>query len=160
MATTNFLSPVEFKFVLTRLPNVEFFVQSVNIPGTSSGVTEFPTPFKTLYEPGDKITYDDLTVTVICDENLASYREIHDWLVALTTPDSFDQYKSLTPGTVKSDATIIVLNSNKNANIMFKFVDMFPTAISGIQLNTSGSDVTPPTFDITFKYGGYKIELM
>lgn len=159
MSTTNFLSPVEFKFVLTRLPNVEFFVQGINIPGTSSGVTEFPTPFKTLYEPGDKIAYDDLTVTVICDENLASYREILDWLVALTTPDSFDQYSTLTPRGIKSDASIIVLDSNKNANITFKFTDLFPTAISGIQLSTTGTDVTPPTFDITFKYGSYKIEV-
>lgn len=160
MATTNFLSPIEFKFVLTRLPNVEFFVQSVNIPGTSSGVTEYATPFKVLYNPGDKITYDDLNITVICDENLASYREVLDWLVALTYPESFDQYKVLTPSTVKSDASLIVLDSNKNANIMFKFSDVFPTAISAMQLNTAGTDVTPPTFDITFKHGGYKIQMM
>lgn len=157
MATTNSLSPIECKFVLTRLPNVEFFVQGINIPGTSSGVTEFPTPFKILYEPGDKITYDDLVVTVICDENLASYKEIQDWLVAQTYPESFDRYKPLTPRNVKSDATLIVLDSNKNSNISFNFKDVFPTSISGIQLSTVGTDVTPPTFDITFKYGSYKI---
>jgi hypothetical protein len=139
---------------------VEFFVQSVNIPGTSSGVTEFPTPFKNLYEPGDKITYDDLTVTVICDENLASYREILDWLVALTYPESFDQYKALVPRQIKSDASLIILDSNKNGNIVIKFKNLFPIAIGSIQLNTAGTDVTPPTFDITFKYGGYKIEVI
>jgi hypothetical protein len=159
MATTNFLSPIEFKFVLTRLPNVEFFVQGVNIPGMSSGVTDFPTPFKILPEPGDKLSYDDLNVTVVCDENLASYIEIQDWLVALTRPESFDQYKALVPRGIKSDASLIVLNSNKNANVTLKFKDVFPIAISAIPLSTTGTDVTPPTFDITFKYASYKIEV-
>jgi hypothetical protein len=172
MATTNFLSPIEFKFVLARLPNVEFFVQAVNVPGASSGFSEFATPFKALFEPGDKLMYDDLQLTVVCDENLESFREIQNWIVALTYPDNFGQFKSLTSGpvgginttevvnTVRSDASLILLDSNKNPNIAIKFVDMFPTAISGIQLNTTGADVTPPTFDITFKYTNYTIEVI
>jgi hypothetical protein len=173
MATTvNFLSPIEFKFVLSRLPNVEFFVQAINIPGASSGFAEFATPFKALFEPGDKLMYDDLVVTILCDENLESYREIQKWIIALTYPDNFGQYRTLTsrpPGgintkditnTVRSDASLILLDSNKNSNIELKFKDMFPTAISGIQLNTSGTDVTPPTFDITFKYTNYTIEVI
>jgi hypothetical protein len=172
MATTNFLSPIEFKFVLSRLPSVEFFVQAVNIPGASSGFSEFPTPFKILYEPGDKLMYDDLVVTVLCDENLEAFKEIQAWIVALTYPDNFGQYRTLTtrpPGgvntadvvnTIRSDASLILLDSNKNASIQLKFKDMFPTAISGINLNTAGTDVTAPTFDITFKYASYDIEVM
>jgi hypothetical protein len=159
MATTNFLSPIEFKFILSRLPNVEFFVQGANVPGMTSGVTDFPTPFKILHEPGDKLSYDDLNITVICDENLTSYIEVQDWLVGLTRPESFDQYKELVPRGIKSDASLIILNSNKNANVVLKFKDVFPIAISAIQLSTTGTDVTPPTFDITFKHSGYKIEV-
>ena len=173
MATTNvnFLSPIEFKLVLTRLPNVEFFVQSINIPGMSSGFSERATPFKILYEPGDKLLYDDLVVTVACDEDVESFREIQAWLEALTYPETFDQYKALTsrsPGakastevlnTIKSDGSLVVFDSNKNANITVKFKDLFPTSIGGIQLNTTGTDVNPPTFDITFKYTSYTIEV-
>jgi len=173
MATTNvnFLSPIEFKLVLTRLPNVEFFVQAVNIPGMSSGFSERATPFKVLYEPGDKIFYDDLVVTVACDEDVESFKEIKQWLEALTYPETFDQYKALTsrsPGvktpaevlnTTRSDGSLIVLDSNKNANINIEFKDLFPTAIGSIQLSTTGTDVTPPTFDITFKYTSYSIEV-
>jgi hypothetical protein len=173
MATTNvnFLSPIEFKLVLTRLPNVEFFVQAVNIPGMSSGFIERPTPFKVLYEPGAELVYDDLQVTIACDENLESFREIQTWLTALTYPESFDQYATLNPhsvgkktpteaiNTVKSDGSLIVLDSNKNANITLKFRDLFPSAIAGIQLNTTGTDLNPPTFDITFKYNSYTIKV-
>ena len=92
---TNYLSPVEFQLVLNRLPNVEFFIQGANVPGISSSGTERPSPFKTINEPSDKITYDDFTVTVLCDEDMVAFKEVSDWLVALTYPDTFDQYADL-----------------------------------------------------------------
>ena len=167
------MSPIEFKLVLDRLPNVVFFVKSATIPGISAGSTDRPTPFKTLHEPGDKLQYDDLTVSIICDENMEAFREVSDWLVALTYPDSFTQYAELgarpvgsggsVPNAngdgVKSDGSLIILNSNKNANVTVKFKDMFPTNVGSINLDTSGTDVTPPVFDITFKYNGYTIEV-
>ena len=160
---TNFLSPVEFQLVLNRLPNVEFFLQGANIPGISSSGTERPSPFKTINEPGDKIAYDDFTVTVVCDEDMVAFREVSDWLVALTYPDNFQQYASLTPAPdgagKKSDGSLVVLNSNKNANVKINFTDLFPVSVSGLQLNTAESDLTPPTFEITFKYSNYTIKV-
>ena len=85
------------------------------------------------------------------------------WLVALTYPDNFEQYAGLTPppegSGKKSDGSLIILNSNKNANVTVKFKDLFPTSVGSIQLDTSGADLTPPTFDITFKYNGYTIKV-
>ena len=160
----NFLSPVEFQLVLNRLPNVEFFLQGANVPGISSSGTERPSPFKTINEPSDKITYDDFTVTVLCDEDMVAFREVSDWLVALTYPDNFEQYKDLVtpppePASKKSDGSLVVLNSNKNANVTIKFTDLFPVSISGLQLNTAESDLTPPAFEVTFKYSNYTIEV-
>ncbi len=169
----NFLSPVEFKLVLNRLANVEFFVKSANVPGISSGTTEIPTPFKNVFQHGDKLSYEEFTVSVICDENMVAFKEISDWLVAVTMPENFAQYAGLNPDTygkggetvnnqgdgVTSDGSLIILNSNKNANVTIKFSDMFPTAVSSIQLDTSGTDLTPPTFDITFKYNKYTVEV-
>ena len=56
-----------------------------------------------------------------------------------------------------SDASLIIMDSNKNANIQVSFKDVFPVSIGPIQLNTSDSDVVPPTFDVTFKYSSYTI---
>ena len=172
-SNVNFLSPIEFKLVLNRLPNVEFFVKSANVPGISSGATEIVTPFKNVFQHGDKLAYDEFTVSVICDENMVAFKEISDWLVAVTMPENFAQYAGLKPDTygkggepvnqqgdgVTSDATLIILNSNKNSNVKVKFNEMFPIAVGSIQLDTSGVDLTPPTFDITFKYNKYTIEV-
>jgi len=155
----NFLSPIEFKLILDRLPNVEFFIQSANIPGIASGVTERATPFKALFEPGDKLSYDDFNVSIVCDEDMVSYREISDWLVSITKPESYDQYKAAasTKTGLKTDGTLIILNSNKNGNVSIKFKDLFPVSVGSMQLNTTGTDVTPPTFEIVFKYTSYDI---
>ena len=42
----NMLSPVGFSFHIKKLPEFNFFVQNVTLPGVSFPVIEQPTPFK------------------------------------------------------------------------------------------------------------------
>lgn len=153
----NFLNPVEFRLKIERLPNLEFFIQSVNIPDISAGITERATPFKKLYTPGDKAEYGELIVSCLVDENMETYKEVWNWLVSLTYPEGFDQYKRLleSPEGIFSDATLIIMNNNKNSNIEIKFIDLFPTSVGPIQLDTASGDVTPPQVDFSFKYSHY-----
>ena len=174
MATNNFLSNVEFRFILERLSNVEFYVQQINIPGVNSGYAERMTPFKSIYTPGDTLVYEDLAMTIIADENMLSFKESLDWLEAITRPESFTGYAALNSpqvagaagsvnpkGTgVTSSGSIIIMDSNKNPNLRLTFKEMFPVAVGGIQLNTTEADINPPTFDVTFKYSDYTIEIL
>ena len=172
MSTSNFLSPVEFKLVFARLPNTEFYVQQINLPGIGSGYAERSTPFKNIYTPGDKLIFDDLNITVVADENLTSFRECWNWLTAVTRSEGFTGYSGLGApqvgdsnrtntdgGGAMSDASLLIMNSNKNVNIKLSFTDCFPITVGPIQLNTSDSDVVPPTFDVTFKYSSYTIDV-
>jgi hypothetical protein len=157
----NFLSPVEFQFTIKRMPTVQYYVQSINIPAISSGFTEQVTPFRNTYRHGDKLTYDDLSITIAVDENLTSYMETYSWLKALTKPEEFDQYAGLIGADgdgLYSDATLTVLNSSKKSNIEISFSDMFPTFIGAITMNTASSDVPIITCDLTFKYNSFKIK--
>jgi hypothetical protein len=161
MNLQNYLNPVEFKFSIKRLPATKFFVQSAVIPGISSGVTEQYTPFKTLYHHGDKVTFDDLILTVGVDENLGSYLESFNWLIGLTKPESFDQYVSLKDGDgLYSDATLTLMTNSKNPNIEITFKDLFPTSVGQIALNTTSTTVEVPTTDIVFKYSSYDIKVI
>jgi hypothetical protein len=160
MQLQNYLNPVEFRFTINRLPNTKFFVQSAIVPDMSTGVTEQMTPFKTIYRPGDKITFGEFTITVIADENLDSFIETYNWLIGLTKPESFEQYANLIAGDgLYSDATLTLLSSAKNPNVDIVFYDMFPISIGQIPLNITSSSVDAPTFDITFKYSSYKINV-
>lgn len=160
MQGQNFLSPVEFVFTISRLPTVQYYVQSVNIPAISSGYTEQVTPFKNTYRHGDKLTYDDLYLTIAIDEDMKGYLETWAWLKALTKPEDFAQYQEIFGSTqgLYSDATLTVLNSSKNANIRIKFADLFPVSVGAITMSTTSTDVPIVTCDLTFKYNKYDIE--
>jgi hypothetical protein len=143
------------------MPNTQFFVQNATIPDISSGVTEQMTPFKTIYRPGDKVQFGDLTVQIAIDENLGAYLDAWNWLISLTKPEGFEQYESLEKGDgIYSDATLTLLTSGKNPNVEFTFIDMFPSAVGGIPLDITNSVPTVPTTDITFRYSSYKIKLL
>lgn len=159
MIQQNFLANKRFDISFTRLPNVEFFVQNVSLPGVSSGFTAMPTPFATVNRSGDKLTYEDLTITIRMDENMRAFKEIHDWMVGLTKPKSFSQYNTLetSENGLYSDMSVFVLNSKGNVNLEFKYVDVFPVSITSVQFDTTGSDTTFVTCDITFKYTYFDI---
>ena len=58
----NFLSPVGFKFTLSKDPKISFFCNSARIPEISLGSAVQPVYLKDLDIPGDKLTYGDFSL--------------------------------------------------------------------------------------------------
>ena len=180
----DYASPTQFKFTITKLPKVEYFCTAANIPGISIPSPSQPTPLADIPLPGDTISFDDLSVTFLVDENLENYREIHGWMYGIGFPISRTQFGDLVdagkdrfptqgkdslktdPGKVKygakplgpifSDATLNVLTSKNNANIEVRFSDVFPTALSGLDFNQQADDVNYLSATVTFKYKIYE----
>lgn len=142
----NLLNPINFYFKLSKTPNVEYLVQGVGIPGVNLGSIQTPTPFVRVTNPGN-MTYDDLRVTFKVGENLTSYLEIYNWMVELSRPDSFDQYKY-----TASDASVLILNSARRPIIDVSFTDVFPTSISPIDFDATLEDIQYVTVDATFSF--------
>lgn len=155
----NYLSPVEFRFVIERLPHVTFFTQGVSLPGVNVTPVEKGTPFKAIYFSGDRLTYDQFSVTFRVDENMKSYREIYDWVLGLSFPDSFDQHAALGRAENKfySDGSLLVMSNGKNPNILYKFKDMFPISLSAIDMDTTVGDIQFVTATVTFQITSYEI---
>ena len=65
----DYASPVQFRFKCTKLPLIEFFCQSANIPGIILGEQTQATGLVDIPHPGDKITYADLDISFLVDEN-------------------------------------------------------------------------------------------
>jgi hypothetical protein len=91
----DYASPIQFRFKMTKLPNVEFFIQSANIPGISLGETSMPTPLKDIPMPGDKVSYQTLDVSFLVDENLNNYKELHDWITGIGFSQDHKQFAEL-----------------------------------------------------------------
>ena len=91
----NFLSPVGFKFILTKYPKVDFFSTKANIPGINLGVAFQPTYLKDIPVPGDKLEFADLSLSFNVDENLENYLSVYNWMVGLGYPENVKQFDDL-----------------------------------------------------------------
>ena len=160
----NFLSPLGFRFVLKRAPNVNFFVTNVNLPQVTLGYTEVPTPFKFINVPGTKLDYSDFELTFRLDEDMETYFEIYNWLLAIGFPEGFEQYKGLStnepgdPEQLFSDATLTIMKSSMVPNLEVTFEDLFPISISNIDFTTTDTDVNYLTATVSFKYKIFRVK--
>jgi hypothetical protein len=159
-------NPALFRLIFNKFPNVEYLSYSVNIPGVSLGEIIQPTPLLDLRLPGDKLTFDPLTLNFIVQENLANYIEIYNWMFGIGHPQSLDSYKTIARSSpnnsnrvnIYSDATLFMLSNKQNPIAKVTFVDVYPTALSPLQYDASVTDVTPITTDVTLNYSYYKLE--
>src|SRR4051812_15476237 len=110
----NFLATHRFRVVLNRAPNVTYFVQEANLPGINMGNATQPTPFVDLPVPGDKLKFEDFTITFPVDEDMRNYKEIASWLVGLGFPKQYGQFKELYDSFEgpRSDISLMILDSD------------------------------------------------
>ena len=179
----DYASPTQFRFKCSKLPEVEFFCQTANIPGIGLGAADFKTPLKDIPMPGDKVTYQDLAISFLVDENLNNYKEIHDWIIGLGAPQSHTQFSDLRalssdrfPGTtassaatgtsiakplpeggIYSDATLTVLNSKNIVKTEIRFHNIFPTRLGSLAYNVKAADVDYLSVAVDFQYMYYEI---
>jgi len=74
----NYFIPTGFKFTIEKIPNVNFFCQSANLPGLSAGQAILTTPLRDIPIAGDKVQYNELRVRFIIDEELKNWLEVYD----------------------------------------------------------------------------------
>ena len=162
----NPLSPNGFLFTIQQLPEMNFFCQQVNLPGITLGAPEFGTPFSVQPIPGETLTYDQLTIQFLVDQNMDNYRAIHNWIVALGFPQGYEQYTSffnaqeslVTSDLAKNycEGSLIILGANNTAVRTITFTDMFPIALDSLMFASTNTDVQYLVGNATFRYGYYR----
>ena len=164
----NFLSPLGFKFALKRSPGVAFFCNEANIPSLELGVAVQPTYLKDIDRPGDKITFGDLNLRFLVDEDLVNYMEIQNWIRGLGFPESLDQFQELkdenilgpmgkSNDDIYSDGTLQILSSNLVPKFQVIFRDLFPVSLSTVTFDATDTDIEYFTADVGFKYTIYTL---
>ena len=178
----DYSSPTQFRFLINQLPKVQYFTTEANLPGITLDELELGSPLKDLPLLGSKLTYDDLTITFIVDENLENYIEMHTWLTAIGFPKDrkqFSDFRSTTSNTktstrgeskdigevgattpeisMTSDAVLTILTNKNNPVVECRFADVFPTSLSGLTYSQNQTDVEYLTATVNFKYKLYEI---
>ena len=157
----NQLNIVSFEVNFSRLPNVEYFCQRVNIPAVILGEAFQPMPFMNLPVEGDTLSFESMNLSFILDEDMQNYMEIYSWLTALGFPRDYEQFKTLKPASeaseyasMFSDMDIMLQTNKSNPNYKVTFNDVFPTSLSSVQFDTSVSALEPIIVDATFNFKG------
>ena len=151
----NYFIPTGFKFMIDKIPNVNFFCQSCNLPGLSAGQFLQVTPLRDMPIAGDKVQMNELRVRFVIDEELQNWLEIYNWIKTITFPDNQEQYKQ---ENVYSDGMLTLLTSNKNVQYVAKFTNLFPVDLTDIEMSSDVADAEVVAADATFAYSTYKIE--
>ena len=172
----NYLKPNGFKFQIHNLPNVSYFCQAANIPAIQIGSPDLETPLSRIPIPGDKLSYGDLVITFLVQENMSNYIELYKWLIGLGFPNNPDEFKNWNtgqayrfPGVAEkrmgdlgnfSDADFFILDSDNNPNIKITFYDVFPISLEGLNFDISTGRADFLQGIAAFKYRHYDITVL
>ena len=173
----NLLSPNGFVFTINKMRSVDFFCQSASIPAMTMDSALQPTRFNKIYQPGDEIQYEPLSLRFLVDENMKNYYQVHDWMRTIGTPKSSREFWMERNGLQSqnsrgdegaflgdndnwtSDCSLFILSSNYQPVAEFVFRGAFPISLSTLAFDTAVQDVqyfTAETF-LRYNYFDYYI---
>tara|TARA_Y100001963_G_scaffold160042_1_gene267352 strand:+ start:36199 stop:36777 length:579 start_codon:yes stop_codon:yes gene_type:complete len=178
----DYASPTQFQLVINQLPEVEFFITNLTLPGINLGEAVIPTPMKQIPVMGDEITFENLSLQFLVNETFENYMEIHNWLIAIGFPQSHTQFSnwrstnSVTPEASRgketdigettlrtsakgmfSDATITLLTNKNNPIAEVKFQDLHPVALTALEFSQEQTSVDYLKATAEFQYKYYTI---
>jgi len=157
----NLLSNVSFNMSMGRFPGMNFYVQSVTLPGVSLSEIIVPTgapriPYK---EISGSAQFEPLSVTFMIDEDMTNYFEIWNWvqIVAGINASAYNDLLDADPmkTSVKTDINLNVLTSHRNLNIDFKFIEAFPSGVEAITFDLRSPSVDYQPMTVSFSYSHF-----
>lgn len=165
--------PNLFEVELTTLPTgiswdadiFKYLCKAAALPASNIANIDVPFRGRIFKVAGDR-TIDTWTVTIINDEDFKLRRAFEAWTELIAKLDN--NLGATNPGAYMSNATVYQLgrgaqvNSTTNAGsdssilAAYKFVDIFPTSVSNIDLSYDSGD-TIEEFTVEFQVQSYEI---
>jgi hypothetical protein len=141
----NFLSPHNYKVVIAKIPNIEYFTTGVIIPALNLNPAEYSTPTRQLKVFADHLNFEELILNVIIDEDMENYKEIFDWIneIVYTNDNTLDK---------TSDITVMVMNSKNNVIRNIRFTDAYPVSIGDIVFESNTEQLEYLTTAVNFVF--------
>ena len=151
----NFLYQNYFRFQIQGFDTFNYFCQTVTLPGFGSqSAIEQPTRFTSLKIPSTKVAFDNLEIGFLVDENMSNWRQIQDWMKTIYLIDSHKGHEKNFNNQYR-DAELILLNSKSNPNQHIKFKNVFPVSLTGLEFDSTITDLAPFTATASFAFDTY-----
>lgn len=162
--SNNGLKPSGFMFSVERYPDVNFPIQSVTIPSVSIGTATQNSPLTDIKWPSEKVTYQNLPIRFMLNENLDNYIALFGWMKGIAAPlmptdfpTTFRRFEvTQDPDTMNqfSDLSLHILDSKNNPTVGFTFHHAYPSYIGQIQMDTTiqGEEYLYVDTEFTYTY--------
>lgn len=162
LANRNPLNSFSFLFYIDKIPNIEFVLQTVQLPGVTLGEAAYNTRFTKIPNPGEILDYESLDIQFIVDENLENYLAIYKWMKSLGFPTEHEEFRSVyktdnNPNQF-SELVLYILDNHNRLNFEIHFIDAFPTSLSPIELSSSQTNFDYVLARVNFSYSHFTIK--
>lgn len=137
--TLDISTPSLYKLVFSNLPKwgdgVDQFTLNVHtspIPGINLPSTEFPFQGGIHKQAEGKLNFNDWSIEFMVDEEYSNWYFIYKWMTFINNAkdDYLEKHVDYS-----ADATLILLNNWKKEIKHIKFIDIWPTDLSDINLS-------------------------
>ena len=141
---------VNFLLEIPLAKELNYFVQTVDVPGLTMAGVE--TPYRNVQAnvPSNRIDYDQLNLTFIVDENWANWNYVFEWMKRIRTGNS-------AISDTMTDITLNLVNSNKNLNKIMVFRGAYPTLLGTLPLDSTVVDSNPLVCSLSFRYQDFEL---
>lgn len=133
---------------------LELMTTEVNVPGITLGEIEIGRPVVSDRRNGDSLTYDELQVTILCDETFSAFKEVYNYIMKAADP---------TTGNIDVvypvfDSSLFLTTNKNNIQHKLHFYNCFFKSISSMQLTSQSTEEEQIPFTITLGYSYYIFE--
>lgn len=136
-SSTDFLLKNSFRLVIPKLPEVNMYVQSTDLPSIKIAALEQPTNVYDLHQPASKMSFDSLICSFMVDRNLTNYRTIEQWM------------RKNINGSSKPTETDNILLHITSANTI-RFYNAWPSDLGRLSFDVTSTE--PQTCEVLFSY--------
>lgn len=139
---------------------IAFMCKATSIPASTLGKIEVPYFGRKVQVAGNR-TFADWTITVINDEDFMVRKYLEHWSAAINAHQTNLKNSGVTSEPASYQTTAIVRQFSKGPEQLairaYKFVNIFPTEVSTIELNWETTDAIEE-FTVTFAYDFWEID--
>lgn len=154
MSVIDFLKINSFAIQFKDKRSLELMVTSANIPGFTLGQLEMGRPVVKDKRPGDTLEYNDLTVQVLCDEDLKAFEDIYTSIILAANPNSGE----LEISDSVFDCTLFLTTNKNNIQKKIHFYNAFFKSVGDLQMESTTTEGEQITFSVDLGYSFYNFE--
>ena len=148
-----------FRFEISRLPTVEYYIQEANLPNLILEAQDQPTtlgiPVK---RPIGAYRFENLTLSFLVDEKMTNWLEIYRWMRHLGNIDTDTNNNELPFESWQSKGYLYLTKGTYNDNLKVIFHEVFPVALSGLKFMTDSPATAVQKATVTFAYTYYSFD--